>query len=64
MAVVTAQGWAFRELTQQAFFHNIPMAIANGLDFATYVELNAASRNPSTRFFPLHLEGSPSRNGL
>ncbi|CAK9050884.1 40S ribosomal protein S6, partial [Durusdinium trenchii] len=56
MAVVTAQGWAFRELTQQAFFHNIPMAIANGLDFATYVELNAQLQsflfwwNPDTAF--------------
>ncbi|CAK9050882.1 40S ribosomal protein S6, partial [Durusdinium trenchii] len=41
IAVVTAgQGWGIREMSQQAFFHNMPLAFATAADYATYLRIN------------------------
>ncbi|CAK8985487.1 40S ribosomal protein S6 [Durusdinium trenchii] len=40
IAVITLRGWGNREISQQAFFHNMPLAIASALEFPEYVELN------------------------
>ncbi|CAK8985491.1 unnamed protein product [Durusdinium trenchii] len=40
IAVITLRGWGNREISQQAFFHHMPLAIASALEFPEYVELN------------------------
>ena len=54
--MITLRGWGNREISQQAFFHNMPLAIASALEFPEYVELNVAGLEKPGLFELLGIE--------
>lgn len=48
-AVTAGQGWGIREMSQQAFFHNMPLAFATAADYATYLRINKDLQSLSRR---------------